>query len=56
MNLFQKLWKATEVERWGFKEWCATSEWGFIGWGIKIILLPFALIGLLIFIAVSFFR
>lgn len=44
MTILQRIWKATEVERWGIKEWWKESEWGFIVAGLGIIVLPFFIV------------
>lgn len=59
MKILQAIWKATEVERYGFKEWWTNGSGGelrFIGWGLIVIVMPIVLLGLAAFFVYSFFR
>lgn len=59
MKILRKLWKATEVERYGINEWITNGSGGelrFIGWGLIVVVMPIALIGGAAFFIYSLFR
>ena len=59
MTILQRIWKTTEVERWGFNEWWTNGMGGeirFVCAGTFLLLSPLLILALLIFFVASFFQ
>jgi len=51
MTILQRIWKATEVERWGIKDWWENSEMRWAVVGLLILASPFILVGIWVYVA-----
>lgn len=52
MTFLKRIWKATEVDRWGFKDWWTNGMGGelrFVFWGIGLVVLPLLVLGCIVF-------